>query len=154
MQYRWIALTLLCCSPLAVAHEGGHQPFEKVDSDGDGMITRTEAEANAPGLATRFDAIDADKDGSLSRDELRAHAKQRDQHRRHRAEEAFGKADANGDGQLSQEEANQGMPFVGRQFSSIDVNDDGAVSREEFRAHVYEHHKHRDGAKREPREQL
>lgn len=154
MRYRWIAFALLCCSAFAVAHDRGGPPFEKLDSDGDGMITRAEAEANAPRLVNHFDAIDADKDGFLSRDELQAHAKERGEHRLHRADEAFGKADANGDGQLSQEEVDKGMPMVGRRFSSIDANGDGAVTREEFRAHMHEHRKHHDGEKREPREQL
>lgn len=44
---------------------------EKIDANGDGLISREEA-AKAPRLAKQFDAIDTNKDGLLSRDELAA----------------------------------------------------------------------------------
>jgi len=47
--------------------------FKKVDTNGDGMISKAEAEKNAPRLAKRFDKIDTNKDGQLSKDELRAY---------------------------------------------------------------------------------
>ena len=45
--------------------------FKKLDTDGDGRISRAEAQAS-PRLAARFDDIDADKDGFLTTDELKA----------------------------------------------------------------------------------
>ena len=45
--------------------------FKKLDTDGDGRISRAEAQA-APRLAARFDDIDANKDGFLTPDELKA----------------------------------------------------------------------------------
>jgi Ca2+-binding EF-hand superfamily protein len=49
--------------------------FKKLDTDGDGRISRAEAQA-APRLAERFDAIDANKDGFITMDEMKAaHAK-------------------------------------------------------------------------------
>ena len=45
--------------------------FKKLDTDGDGRISRSEAQA-APRLAARFDDIDANKDGFLTPDELKA----------------------------------------------------------------------------------
>jgi Ca2+-binding EF-hand superfamily protein len=50
-------------------HKGGF--LKKLDTDGDGRISRAEAQA-APRLAAHFDEIDADKDGFLTRDELKA----------------------------------------------------------------------------------
>ncbi|MGH8621443.1 MAG: hypothetical protein ACREUB_04670 [Burkholderiales bacterium] len=51
-----------------------------------------------------------------------------------RAEERFRKADANGDGRLTREEARKGMPQVARDFDRIDANKDGMVTKEELEA--------------------
>jgi Ca2+-binding EF-hand superfamily protein len=54
-------------------HHGGM--FKKLDTDGDGRISRAEAQA-APRLAEHFDAIDANKDGFITMEEMKAaHAK-------------------------------------------------------------------------------
>jgi Ca2+-binding EF-hand superfamily protein len=47
--------------------------FRHADTDGDGAISRAEAEKHAPRLAQKFDLIDANKDGKLTQDELRAY---------------------------------------------------------------------------------
>ena len=47
--------------------------FKHADTDGDGAISRAEAEKNAPRLAQKFDQIDSNKDGKLTQDELRAY---------------------------------------------------------------------------------
>ncbi len=47
--------------------------FKHADTDGDGAISRAEAEKNAPRLAQKFDLIDSNKDGKLTQDELRAY---------------------------------------------------------------------------------
>ncbi len=47
--------------------------FKHADTNGDGNISRAEAETNAPRLAKKFDAIDANRDGQLTQDELRAY---------------------------------------------------------------------------------
>lgn len=51
-----------------------------------------------------------------------------------RQEERFKKADANGDGRLTREEAQKGVPAIARNFESIDANKDGVVTLEELRA--------------------
>ena len=53
--------------------------WKKLDTDGDGRISRAEAQAGAPRLAEHFDQLDANKDGFLTPDELAA------AHRRHRS---------------------------------------------------------------------
>jgi hypothetical protein len=51
-----------------------------------------------------------------------------------RGRERFKKADANGDGRLSREEAQKGMPQLARDFDRIDANKDGLVTMEELEA--------------------
>lgn len=51
--------------------------FKHADTDGDGAISRAEAEKHAPRLAQKFDRIDRDKDGKLTQDELRAYREAR-----------------------------------------------------------------------------
>ncbi len=60
------------------AHRGERQAkaaerFRHADGDGDGAISRAEAEKHAPRLAKKFDQIDGNKDGKLTQDELRAY---------------------------------------------------------------------------------
>jgi len=51
--------------------------FRGADANGDGAISRAEAEQGMPGLARRFDAIDANRDGVVTREELAAARKAR-----------------------------------------------------------------------------
>jgi Ca2+-binding EF-hand superfamily protein len=64
------------------AHKPGRQAqaaerFRHADTDGDGAISRAEAERHAPRLAKKFDQIDSNKDGKLTQDELRAYRETR-----------------------------------------------------------------------------
>jgi hypothetical protein len=61
--------------------------FKKADADGNGAISRAEAEKAMPRLARHFDRIDADKDGQITRDEMAAARKAHfEQRRRHKPE--------------------------------------------------------------------
>jgi len=51
-----------------------------------------------------------------------------------RSRERFRKADTNGDGRISREEAQKGMPQLARDFDRIDANKDGMVTMEELEA--------------------
>lgn len=55
--------------------------FKSADADGNGMISRTEADKTMPRLARHFERIDANKDGQVSREEMaaarKAHFEQR-----------------------------------------------------------------------------
>jgi hypothetical protein len=58
--------------------------FKKVDTDGDGRISKAEAQAGAPRLVAHFEKIDTNGDGFLTPEELAAaHA----HHRHHRVRE-------------------------------------------------------------------
>ncbi|HEX4781929.1 MAG TPA: EF-hand domain-containing protein [Usitatibacter sp.] len=57
-------------------HAKAAERFKKLDTDGDGRISRAEAQAS-PRLSKGFDAIDANKDGYITPDELKAAREQR-----------------------------------------------------------------------------
>ena len=44
--------------------------WKAADTDGDGALSRAEAEASMPGIAQRFETFDADRDGKIARDEM------------------------------------------------------------------------------------
>jgi Ca2+-binding EF-hand superfamily protein len=123
--------------------------FRGADKDGDGALSKAEAEAGMPRLAKHFDAIDANKDGKLSQDELRAYGAQRHALRGHHGGQAghhdaqalklrfaakFKQADADGDGTLSKAEAEKSMPRIARHFDEIDGNHDGKITQGEILA--------------------
>jgi hypothetical protein len=51
--------------------------FKKADADGNGALSRAEAEKGMPRLARHFDSIDADRDGQITVDEIMAARKAR-----------------------------------------------------------------------------
>ena len=112
-----------------VAKSAGHA-FAKLDTNGDGVISRSEAAAK-PKLAEHFDEIDTNKDGVLSRDELKA------AHKKH-AGAKFAKLDTDQDGRLSRSEA-EAAPRLAKHFDSIDTNHDGYISRDELKAARQQH---------------
>lgn len=44
--------------------------FKKADKDGDGKLTKAEAEAGMPRIAKNFDRIDADKKGYVTLEDI------------------------------------------------------------------------------------
>lgn len=62
---KFIALLALASSSAAFAAVD----FNSFDANGDGVISKTEAQANAQ-LARLFDKLDTDKDGELSQQEF------------------------------------------------------------------------------------
>ncbi len=52
-------------------HGGGKQKFIAADTNGDGKLSREEAQA-MPHIAKHFDAIDLNHDGYIAPDEMRA----------------------------------------------------------------------------------
>jgi Ca2+-binding EF-hand superfamily protein len=115
--------------------QGFTERFKKADTNGDGTISKSEAEAGMPMLARNFDAVDANKDGKLTSEEIRAAFSKGTftQDMRARGDEMFKKADANNDGFLSEDEAARASPRMAQNFAQMDANKDGKLSRDEIR---------------------
>jgi Ca2+-binding EF-hand superfamily protein len=59
---------------LRAAHQQRRaERWKQLDADGEGRVSRAEAEAQAPRLARRFDRLDANRDGFLVPEEIQAH---------------------------------------------------------------------------------
>ena len=103
--------------------------FENLDSDGDGAITKSEAEAAG---AARFAAADANGDGLLTADEMAAAAQNR---QAERIAKRIEKLDANGDGALSLEEMSaKGSKRLAHMFDRLDADGDGVITKAEAEA--------------------
>lgn len=59
----------------------GQERWAAADKDGDGALTREEAQASMPGIADRFDTLDANHDGKIDRDEMHNARMRQQQHR-------------------------------------------------------------------------
>jgi Ca2+-binding EF-hand superfamily protein len=115
------AVATLAGASLASAQpNGGAKRFEKLDANGDGVVTLQEMEA---GALARFAKADANKDGKVTAEERRAAF---EAHKRER----FAKRDANGNGLLERSEVER-MPE--KWFAKLDANGDGALSQDELR---------------------
>ena len=137
--------TLLAATTASIAYaqapadaprgERGQKMQERLkaaDTNGDGKVSRDEANASLPGIAKNFDAIDSNKDGFITMDELRAAGGKRG--RGQQMQEHFKAADTNGDGKISREEANASLPHIAKNFDAIDTNKDGFITLDELRA--------------------
>jgi Ca2+-binding EF-hand superfamily protein len=114
-------------------HKGAfEQHFKDADKDGDGMLSKAEADgAKMPGLTTHFEKADANQDGKVSKEEIQASRKR--MHDEHAARVKA--ADKDGDGALSKAEAEAGkLPGLVKHFDKLDVNKDGKVGPEEVHA--------------------
>ncbi len=110
---------------------GGH--VMKLDGNGDGKVTREEAQA---GKLARFRVMDKNGDGFVTREEAqaareawRAEHPPRGGERRARGDH-FANQDADEDGKLSRSEARMPSEW----FDETDANRDGYLTREEMRA--------------------
>ena len=98
--------------------------FTRIDSDGDGLISRDELRSVQ---AARWQQIDRNRDGYLTLDDFPSVAAERA--KTQLAE--IGYLDANGDGRISQSEFLDGEAPV---FRDADRNRDGVVTRSELEA--------------------
>lgn len=109
-----------------------HQHRATLDKDGDGAVSREEAQ-DKKRLSAHFDAIDGNKDGKLSKEEMQTfHAAM---HKKHKAafDQRFKEADKDSDGALSKPEVeNAKMPGLSAHFDKADANQDGKISKDEL----------------------
>lgn len=104
-------------------------PAPRGDANGDGVLTRDEAMAQAD---ARFDRMDANKDGKLTSDEMRPRG-------RMGGAEVPPPPPPPADGAAPPPPppggpAMGGRGFGDRMFARLDTNGDGVIDREEFRA--------------------
>jgi Ca2+-binding EF-hand superfamily protein len=112
--------------------------FKEMDTNGDGMVSKTEFDA---AHNRHFKEMDTNGDGQLSRDEMKAgHKKMMEKAK----DKHFEEADANHDGVLTREEA-KNMPMLSKHFDEVDANKDGKVTREEMAAAMEKMRKKHDG---------
>ncbi len=107
----------------------------RLDTDGDGRISRAEAAAQ-PHLDERFAEIDSNRDGYLVRSELRASSEKRRAERKaqhqQQFEQEFKGADRKGDGKLSRAEVESNMPRLAESFNFLDEDRDGQLTRQDL----------------------
>ncbi len=135
---KWIVgimVVAMPCIALATEKPGGKKPdsngarfdqlFKAVDANGDGKISKEEAESKAPAMAENFDAIDTNHDGGLSKTEIKAFTAVLEQKRREFSRH-LEQADKDKNGMLSKEEA-RALPNLSAHFDEIDSNHDGQL---------------------------
>jgi Ca2+-binding EF-hand superfamily protein len=108
--------------------------FERMDTNGDGKVTREEADETGKRL---FEKFDRNADGAVTRDEADAGAKAL---RQEELVVRFKKLDQDGDGKLSGTESQLPPQF----FQKLDTNNDRALSLEEFQARPDRRAEHRE----------
>src|SRR3954468_9097999 len=114
----------------------------RADTDGDGGVSRAEAEAAGSKKSTEwFDKLDANKDGYVTQDEISQAKATRRADMKARFDERFQEADANKDGQLSLDEVQAGMPRLADHFTALDKDKNGMLSKEELANGGPAHHR-------------
>lgn len=138
----------------AQMHERHEARVKAADSDGDGAISKAEAEKALPRLGANFEAVDADKDGKVTVSELDAarvagvfggprygrgmgqgvdpETRQAWRHERH--ESLVKAADADKNGALSRVEIEKVRPRLAARFDAVDADKDGKLTVAELDA--------------------
>jgi len=98
-----------------------------MDTDGDGMVSKAEYDANHD---KHFKELDSNGDGKLSPDEMRAghHVIAKENMKKR-----FDNADADHDGSLSRDEVKK-LPYLARHFDELDANKDGKLTQDELKS--------------------
>lgn len=124
---------------LALAQGGfghGDRMMHRMDLNGDGGITRAEADAMS---AVRFLRLDSDADGVLTEQEMRDSMQRR---MVRRIAKQFAMMDQNGDGRIERAEFEEG---TAARFARRDADGDRRISNEELRARHHEGRRGRHG---------
>jgi len=137
------------------AQGGRHAGIERLDTDNDGRISRTEFDTGRAARDARmaqhpertrdgkgshpptdFATLDANHDGYVVRSELRAYHErmrpQREAERKARFEQRFTEADLNRDGKLGRTEVSEKLPRLSDRFAWLDEKRDGFLTRAEL----------------------
>lgn len=114
--------------PAAFAGDAGKK-FNKMDTDGDGQVSRAE---HAAGAQRMFAELDADRDGAITATEMdvKKDKKNKDQHEMS-ASDKIKMSDQNADGRLS---AAEHAASAEAMFTKMDTNGDGSLSKDELEA--------------------
>jgi hypothetical protein len=132
MRWTYPCIALLALAGVPAQADSPPPPArQKVDANGDGVVTREEAQSH-PRLAANFDAADTSKDGQLDAAEIDAMRQAHRSESRARADERWKLADADGDGAISRDEAQKSMPRMAENFDKLDANGDGRIERGEM----------------------
>lgn len=102
------------------AHAGGEKG-KSMDTNGDGMISASE---HAAGTQAKFARMDTDRDGQVTAAEMEAGHKG--------ASEKMSMMDGDGNGMISTTEHSAAAQTM---FDEADANDDGNLSQQEWKAH-------------------
>jgi len=105
-----------------------HGLFARVDENGDGKVTRTEANVE---IKRFFERVDGNHDGKVTHDELAALRGDKLDKLRAKMQDKLWSKDANKDGKLERSEVSK-MPE--HWFAKADTNSDGVLTREELAA--------------------
>lgn len=105
---------------------GPDTALEKLDADGDGVVSEQEAQ-KLPALYNSFSRADTDQDNNLSSAELKALTTRL-------SVIEFSRIDFNRDGVISKREAEAAGPSLKEAFDLVDADGDGGVSQSEYRA--------------------
>jgi Ca2+-binding EF-hand superfamily protein len=134
MTIGYFAVVFGLVTSISLAHAGSSL-FSRLDTNGDGLISKAEFDAFND---RHFKNLDANNDGNITPEELRAIQAQilSNQGMGHgdgttHLDQRFFAADANHDGGLDRTEA-VNMPMLSKYFDEVDANKDGKVTRQEY----------------------
>ena len=118
-----IILTLGFLAPSTHADRAG-RILDRLDDDGDGMISQAEFQTRRK---TWLQRMDTDDNGAVSLEEVRLHLETRHAAMQEKLEKKFLAADTNDDGQVTHDEMRLAA------FNKIDKDEDGFLTEAEFR---------------------
>lgn len=130
-----LAVAAALASTLAVAQTAAPRAHEKLDANGDGVVTKAEA-AKFPKLTERFDQLDRNKDGKLAGDELPMRRAGMRGHGMRGHGGGMRGLDTDHDGRISRAEMQAGEAKWAERFDRMDVNKDGYLDRADMQARM------------------